>query len=462
MKSYSLKWRLVTTISIVFIFLWSLVFYWLYVDLEKRLQNTLDQRLSASAQMVAHLIQQLPVNEIINTLNSTQQKHDSQNLLVCEVSFLNSSSSADPQVIVKTQGSPKLSTRHVGFSTWHENNIEWRSYVLQKGHIQVVTAEKLQLRYSLLKQILQSVLIPLIITLILCVLLILWIVRVEFQPLDQIAQRVKQRKQHFSNATTELLELKAQNVPQEIQPFVDSLVELVQNLHQSLENEKSFSAFAAHELRSPLTAIKTHVQLSKLVLIQSGQEQQRVLNNLEKAESSIQRYEQLLEQLLLLSKTEIHLPSSSDETDVSSCLSHAITELEKKSTDLSQQLDVKWASLSTIALPYAALSIVLKNLIENAYIHAQSPIQIYMEQHNLIVSDHGNGLTDAELNLLTQRFWRKSSQNDGHGLGLSLVSQLLEKYGFTIKFSHHFPNGLKVVISRVHNYISEESSKSKS
>ena len=164
----------------------------------------------------------------------------------------------------------------------------------------------------------------------------------------------------------------------------------------------------------------------------------------------------------MLSKTEIHLPSSSDETDVSSCLSHAITELEKKSTDLSQQLDVKWASLSTIALPYAALSIVLKNLIENAYIHAQSPIQIYMEQHNLIVSDHGNGLTDAELNLLTQRFWRKSSQNDGHGLGLSLVSQLLEKYGFTIKFSHHFPNGLKVVISRVHNYISEESSKNKS
>jgi signal transduction histidine kinase len=85
-----------------------------------------------------------------------------------------------------------------------------------------------------------------------------------------------------------------------------------------------------------------------------------------------------------------------------------------------------------------------------------------MEQHNLIVSDHGNGLSDAELNLLTQRFWRKSSQNDGHGLGLSLVSQLLEKYGFTIKFSHHFPNGLKVVISRVHNYISEESSKNKS
>ncbi|USA54325.1 HAMP domain-containing histidine kinase [Acinetobacter sp. C32I] len=449
MKSYSLKWRLVTTISIVFILLWSLVFYWLYVDLEKRLQSTLDQRLSASAQMVAHLIQQLPVNEIIDTLNSAQQKHDSQNLLVCEVSFLNSGSGTDPQVIVRTQGSPKLSTRHVGFSTWQENNMEWRSYVLQKGHIQVVTAEKLQLRYSLLKQILQSVLIPLILTLILCILLILWIVRVEFQPLDQIAQRVKQRKQHFSTATTELLELKAQNIPQEIQPFVDSLVELVQNLHQSLENEKSFSAFAAHELRSPLTAIKTHVQLSKLMLAQTQIEPEKLLNNLEKAEISIQRYQQLLEQLLLLSKTETQLPPVSDQTDVGLCLKHVITELEKKYTDLSQQLDVDWTSLSAIALPHATLSIVLKNLIENAYLHAQPSIHIYMEQDDLIVSDHGKGLSDAELNLLTQRFWRKSAQNDGHGLGLALVSQLLEKYGYRIRFSHHLPSGLKVVISSV-------------
>ncbi len=449
MKSYSLKWRLVTTISIVFILLWSLVFYWLYVDLEKRLQSTLDQRLSASAQMVAHLIQQLPVNEIIDTLNSAQQKHDSQNLLVCEVSFLNSGSGTDPQVIVRTQGSPKLSTRHVGFSTWQENNMEWRSYVLQKGHIQVVTAEKLQLRYSLLKQILQSVLIPLILTLILCILLILWIVRVEFQPLDQIAQRVKQRKQHFSTAATELLELKAQNIPQEIQPFVDSLVELVQNLHQSLENEKSFSAFAAHELRSPLTAIKTHVQLSKLMLAQAQIEPEKLLNNLEKAEISIQRYQQLLEQLLLLSKTETQLPPLSDQTDVGLCLRQVITELEKKYTDLSQQLDVDWTSLSAMALPHATLSIVLKNLIENAYIHAHPPIQIYMEHHALIVSDHGKGLSNAELDLLTQRFWRKSAQNDGHGLGLALVSQLLEKYGYRIRFSHHLPSGLKVIISSV-------------
>lgn len=167
MKSYSLKWRLVSTILVVFIILWSLVFCWLYFELEKRLQNTLDERLSASAHMVARLIQQLPVDEIANTINAVQEDHITQNLIACQVSLFSSNVSANHQVIAKTQGSPgNLSIRKIGLSTWSENGVEWRSYVLQKGEIQVVAAERLQLRYSLLKQILQSVLIPLIITLI--------------------------------------------------------------------------------------------------------------------------------------------------------------------------------------------------------------------------------------------------------------------------------------------------------
>ncbi len=451
MKSYSLKWRLVSTILVVFVILWSLVFCWLYFELEKRLQNTLDERLSASAHMVARLIQQLPVDEIANTVNATQQDHGTPNLIACQVSLFSSNISANHQVIAKTQGSPEsLSTRKIGLSTWSENGVEWRSYVLQKGQIQVVAAERLQLRYSLLKQILQSVLIPLIITLILCVFLILWIIRVEFQPLDQIARHLSHKKQHLSDAATYLLELKTQNIPKEIQPFVDGLLELIHDLHQSLENEKSFSAFAAHELRGPLTAIKTHVQLSQLMLSQTGSTQSKIDFNLNQAEVSIQRYEQLLEQLLLLSKTEIQSQHASREsTDVAQTLQHVISELEQKYPNLSKHLNIDWKSLSLIHLPYTTLTIVLKNLIENGYLHAQSttPIQVYMDKEHLVVADTGHGLNDAELGLLTQRFWRKSSQNAGYGLGLSLVKLLLEKHGFSIQFSHHFPHGLKVTIT---------------
>lgn len=456
MKSYSLKWRLVSTILAVFVILWSLVFCWLYFELEKRLQNTLDERLSASAHMVARLIQQLPVDEIANTVNAVQQDHSTPNLIACQVSLFSSNVSANHQVIAKTLGSPEsLSTRKIGLSTWSENGVEWRSYVLQKGQIQVVAAEKLQLRYSLLKQILQSVLIPLIVTLILCVLLILWIIRVEFQPLDQIAQHLSQKKQYLSDAATYLIELKTQKIPKEIQPFVDGLLQLIHDLHQSLENEKSFSAFAAHELRSPLTAIKTNVQLSQLMLSQTESTQGKIDFNLKHAEASIQRYEQLLEQLLLLSKTEIQPQQTSIESiDVAQTLQQVVSELKQKYCDLPEHLDIDWKNLSTIGLPQPTLAIVLKNLIENAYLHSQSitPIKVYMDKGHLLVTNTGHGLTDAELDLLTQRFWRKSSQNDGHGLGLSLVKLLLDKYGFSIQFLHNLPQGLKVKISNKENH----------
>ncbi len=88
----------------------------------------------------------------------------------------------------------------------------------------------------------------------------------------------------------------------------------------------------------------------------------------------------------------------------------------------------------------------------DAYAQSTTPIQVYMDKGDLMVVDTGDGLTDAELALLTQRFWRKSSQNAGHGLGLSLVKLLLDKYGFSIQFLHNLPQGLKVKISNKENH----------
>lgn len=450
MKSYSLKWRLVAIILAVFLLLWSVVFCWLYFDLEKRLQDTLDERLSASAQMVARLIQQLPINDMDNALAAMARENSTQHLIACEVSLFSSHISTSQQVIARTLGAPEgLSQQKAGFSTWQENGVEWRSYVLQEGQIQVVAAEKLKLRYSLLEQILQAVLIPLIITLIVCVFLILWIIRVEFQPLDSMARQLSLKKQQLSEAATDLFELKQQSIPKEIYPFVDSILVLIQNLQQRLELEKSFSAFAAHELRSPLTAIKTHVQLSQLILQQPQVEQEKVRASLRQAEQSILRYETLLEQLLLLSQTENQQPNKTVVAiPVAPTLKTVVEELSLGYPNLAVRLDIDWAHLGQLALPHATLAIILKNLIENAYVHAQTeqPIHIYYQDNALWICDEGQGLGNDDLALLTQRFWRKSAQQQGHGLGLSLVKLLLEKYGYQLSFSQRLPHGLQVKI----------------
>ncbi|NNP71727.1 two-component sensor histidine kinase [Acinetobacter defluvii] len=450
MKSYSLKWRLVSTLLVIFILLWSMVFCWLYYDLQKQLQQTLDERLSASAHMVYRLIRHLPVHDLPDVLESVNAENANQNLIACEVSFFSSHISTDQKVIARTQDAPdNLSNQNTGFSTWLDHGIEWRSYTLKKGQIQVVSAEKLELRSTLLAQILKSVLIPLIFTLILCVFLILWIIRVEFQPLDQMAQHVTEKKQSLSEAASYLLALKTQNIPTEIQPFVDSLIELIQNLHESLENEKSFSAFAAHELRSPLTAIKTNVQLSLLMLQQSDEQHDKLTLNLQQADQSIQRYQQLLEQLLLLSKTELHNTVHCENADVAEVLKQAIQELKHTYSIENTCLQIDWNSLSTLKLPASTLYIILKNLIENVFLHAQSytTIEVFMQNNHLIIQDNGVGLNATDLQLLTKRFWRKSAQNTGHGLGLALVNILLNKNAHNITFEHNFPHGLKAIIS---------------
>ena len=108
MFSHSLKWRLVMSLLAVFIVLWSAVFSWLYIDLKQRLQDTLDQRLSASAQMVARLIQQLPLDSLGDATLSKLAKNDEVNqLIACGVSLFSSDISVGNQIIAKTRDAPR-------------------------------------------------------------------------------------------------------------------------------------------------------------------------------------------------------------------------------------------------------------------------------------------------------------------------------------------------------------------
>ena len=444
----SLKWRLVMSLSIVFILLWSGVFVWLYIDLKQRLQDTLDQRLSASTHMVMRLIQQLPLHHLDeNMLQKLHQPDEQEHLIACEVSLFSSDISLGQQVIAKTRGAPEnLSQHKIGLSTWHNGTVEWRSYVLRKGDLQVVAAERMFLRDSLLQQILQSVLVPLLLSLFLCITLIILIIRKEFRSLDQISQHLSQNNLSYAQATHYLTHLDHQYIPLEVQPFVDNASLLVHQLHQSLENEKAFSAYAAHELRSPLTAIKTHVQLTRL-MAQQTPTSPSLQHNLDLADLSIRRYEQLLEQLLLITQIEQNQLDHIYPLKITDILEHVIDDLTVTYPQLEKKLVIDWASLNTLCLPEFVIYTICKNLIENAVLHAQaSHIFVAMQGQNFIVEDDGSPLSAEDLEHLGQRFWRKSAQQHGHGLGLALVRSMLTQYGYYLIFSSCVPQGLNVKV----------------
>ena len=448
MFSHSLKWRLVMSLLAVFIVLWSAVFSWLYIDLKQRLQDTLDQRLSASAQMVARLIQQLPLDSLGDaTLSKLAKNDDANQLIACEVSLFSSDISLGNQVIAKTRGAPQnLSQRPEGFSTWQQGDTEWRSYVLRRGDIQVVAAERMFLRDMLLQQILQSVLVPLVFSLLICIALIIFIIRRQFRPLDQLSQYLNQKNLNYSQAADFLMQLKPASIPQEVQPFVNNSTQLIQKLNDSLQQEKAFSAYAAHELRSPLTAIKTHVQLAQLI----GQQQnlpESIQHNLQQANESIRRYTLLLEQLLLLTQSENSIQAMSEAIWLRPTLEKVLADLSTRYPEMNEKIQVDWESLGEIQLPEFVLYTVLKNLLENALLHAQAThIWISMQSHGLVIEDDGQQLTAKDIQHLGQRFWRKSAQQHGHGLGLALTVNLLKQYGYLLSFNARRPYGLRIEI----------------
>ena len=465
----SLKWRLVLGISFAFVLVWAVAFVALYVNIERKMTETLDNRLFASAHMVSRLMRQVPVQELKNTQLLLAKDRHPQYLIACEVSLIQNDPAEDAQVIARTYGAPdSLTLRPAGFSTWTENGEQWRSYTLKNSPLQVVAAEKMQLRNELLAEILKSILWPLILTLILCIILILWIIKQQFKPLEDTAQLLQQYQSNHQSKDFGLAQLHAQAVPLELHSFIQSISDLILRLQRSLENEKNFSAFAAHELRSPLTAIKLNVQLAQLLLQQSTSmssnatsqtqhsdslneqnqphsdsgltsvNQQQTLKQateiLFEAEQNIYRYQQLLEQL----------------TELRSVIETVMLRLNKIYPTLEQQLDVSWSSLTTMPIQAQALELVLYNLIENSLKHAQSrqAIRIYQAGSNLYIEDFGIGLSQEELNMAKQRFWRKSAMNSGHGLGLALAETVLNQQAYALDLSSKASGGLIAVLHK--------------
>ncbi|MCH1880491.1 ATP-binding protein [Alcaligenes ammonioxydans] len=437
----SLRLRLLLVIGISLTVLWSAVAAWMLMDARHSLREALDSRLAASARMVAGLVAQFP--NLQELAQSAERPLDiiARDGVACEISVVRSE--VEIQAVSRTAGSPDMSQVALGFGTHIHGGKRWRTFVLREGHIQIAAADRIEIRESLVREIMLSAGLPFVVALF-GSLLLLWIgIGHGLAPLERIRDLLARRR---PGDDSPLPQVKA---PVELQPLLRTIEALLERQQAAIMRERRFTDSAAHELRTPLTGIKTHLQVAHLAAQRPG-ERDTLDAALSQADQGVQQLQNILQRLLELARLDGQGASqeSSQADEAVYAALHALKAIHGDTID-AITLDTH-TQPGPVQIEKSLLTVAIQNLIDNAlrYAKALAAISLRIEAGEpgylrISVLDNGPGLSESERDLAMNRFWRGSQQQAGYGLGLSIVNAIATQHGGTLELLNRQGGGLE-------------------
>ncbi len=275
-------------------------------------------------------------------------------------------------------------------------------------------------------QALAGLLVPLLVILPLLGLLIRTVTQRTLAPAGTLAAELRQRDGNH------LAALPGQGLPDELQTIVDSANHLLARLADALDTERALSANAAHELRTPLAAVRLNLQTA-LGHVPTGV----AYTDIQSALQSLDRLSRRSEKLLQMSRAGSGAALAQDRVNLGQVAAAVAQEfwsdgalLQRLQLVLPEDDDV-W-----VRGDFDALAIALRNLVENAVRYApRGPIVLEVAlPATCSVRDSGPGLTAEQLALLQQRHYRNGHSTSarhrpGYGLGLSIVTTIVARQG---------------------------------
>lgn len=432
----SLRRRLLLTLGLSFCLLWAFAAAWLYSDLRDQMRETLDQRLAASARMVAGLVAQLP-DDAWAQAGEPMLSIPQSSGVACQIS------SPAGQVLMRTHGdfAGQLDAPVPGFTNRNIDGERWRIFTYVQNGLRITTADRLAERVTLQRNVIVVAALPFVVALLGSLLMLWFGIRRGLRPLEHLRGELARRDPDT------LTPIKIADAPAELVPMLDTLNRLLVRTRDALMREQRFTNDAAHELRTPLTAIKTHVQLASRLPAERAHEA------MSHAEAGIARLQRTLEQLLMLARLEVEQASS--ETVQASSASVVDTTL----ADLSDRERVMVSyddDPVTVDVPHELAAAALRNLLENALRHAgrHDPVTLDVQTKSrdvvFTISDRGDWPADQSTHRLTQRFWRHGRglrNKQGSGLGLAIVAAIADRFDGHLNFRAREGGGLVVSLS---------------
>jgi two-component system, OmpR family, sensor kinase len=332
-----------------------------------------------------------------------------------------------------------------GFSNVEWNHQAWRVYTQLDGIRTIQVAHPLSLREEMAASLTWRAVMPLVLLLPLLGVGIWIIVGHALRPLSSISSALRAR------TPSALDPLPQRDLPEELVPLVGSLNDLLQRLNRALEAQRQFVADAAHELRSPLTAVQLQLQLVK----RAGAAEERAAA-LERLERGVQRSTRLVQQLLTLARQD---PQDSEADQNWVDLDRVAREVVADFEPIAQR-DELTLTLDSQGPLHArgdsdSLRVMLGNLVDNAIRYtSRGGVTVRVQQRGsdvvLEVEDTGAGIPADERARVFDRFYRVSGQKveqEGSGLGLAIVKRVVDRHRGRVNLdSGTGGSGLRVTI----------------
>lgn len=423
------------------------------------LKQSLQVRIS-----IALILMFLPLSIIAGAFSYYQTYHEAEelqdDLLRQTAAYINPKTTdytqigSENHILIQTFGQedtvPLSDTLGEGFHTIKgsvddddDDDDEYRAYIRQTPQGKIAVLQETEYRDDLAATAAYQSVLPLLIALPLMILLTVWITYRAMRPVKTLSASLGKRR------PDDLSPLDGEGVPSEIQGFVTAINQLLQRTGENIRRQQRFIADAAHELRSPLTALSLQAErLTKLPQSDEAREQTGLILQ------SIQRNRHLLEQLLTHARAQ-GSETQRNLTDISlqAQFRRVLQELMPLALDKQQDIGVAVENDLRIRADDTEIYTLIKTFTDNAirYTPAGGRIDIgFSETPTTLaiwVEDDGPGIPAAERSRVTDAFYRiLGTEQQGTGLGLSIADAIAKRYGgkLILADSRNFAHGLLI------------------
>lgn len=424
------------------------------------LKQSLQVRIS-----IALILMFLPLSIIAGAFSYYQTYHEAEelqdDLLRQTAAYINPKTTdytqigSENHILIQTFGQedtvPLSNTLGEGFHTIKggvdddddDDDDEYRAYIHQTPQGKIAVLQETEYRDDLAATAAYQSVLPLLIALPLMILLTVWITYRAMRPVKTLSASLGQRR------SDDLSPLDGEGVPSEIQGFVTAINQLLRRTGENIRRQQRFIADAAHELRSPLTALSLQAErLTKLPQSDEAREQTGLILQ------SIQRNRHLLEQLLTHARAQ-GSETQRNLTDISlqAQFRRVLQELMPLALNKQQDIGVAVENDLRIRADDTEIYTLIKTFTDNAirYTPAGGRIDIGFSETpttlTIWVEDDGPGIPAAERSRVTDAFYRiLGTEQQGTGLGLSIADAIAKHYGgkLILADSRNFAHGLLI------------------